>query len=52
MLDVFLKSFLDVHGLLFLICGAVMFFQSPVEALCGLMVKVLRQRNVIAVFSL
>lgn len=46
----FLKSFLRVHGLLFLICGAVMFVQSPAEALCGLMGKVLRQRNIIAIF--
>lgn len=46
-LDVFLKSSLRVLGHLFLICGAVMFVQPPAEALCGLMWKVLRLRNVI-----
>lgn len=50
MLDVFLKSFLLVHRLLFFICGAVMFVQSPAEALCGLIGKVLIQRNVIGIF--
>lgn len=48
MLDVFLKSSLHVPGHLFLICGSVMFVQPPAEAPCALMLKVLRQRNVIA----
>lgn len=46
MLDVFLWSSLYVPEHLFLICGAVMFVQPPADTLCGLMWKVLRQRNV------